>query len=90
VIARKLVYPGTRSYPLDERVTVRPLSDCVHFAPGWRWFPPAAGGFVKPRLISPGERGLFREEPTPQGVYQPALNPPAVARMALPRGRPGY
>ena len=25
-----VVYPGTRSYALDERITVRPLSDCVH------------------------------------------------------------
>ena len=25
-----IVYPGTRSYSLDERITVRSLADCVH------------------------------------------------------------
>ena len=25
-----IVYPGTRSYALAERITVRSLSDCVH------------------------------------------------------------
>jgi hypothetical protein len=24
-----VVYPGTRAYALDERITVRPLADCV-------------------------------------------------------------